>query len=139
MSGRPVRLTGRGGELVILIPEDVEEVNELLLDNIYGDSGPKHADFALILRRRNKEYLVVIEETEGPRIEDFDKIDNTIRDLCERKIVNCKNISEIIRIIHHHGGVKSMLYNLAMKRRCELQRCGDALDLVGLMRKRKLL
>jgi len=135
MSGRPVRLAGRGGDLVVLIPEDVEDVKELSLDDVYGDSGPKHADFALILRRGDREYLVVIEETEGPRVEDFDKIDNTVRDL--RNMVGRNAF--VIRIIHHRGGVSVMLLNLARNRRCELQRCGNVLDLVGLMRKRGLV
>jgi len=31
MSGRPVKLTGRSGDLVVLIPEDAEDVMELSL------------------------------------------------------------------------------------------------------------
>jgi len=79
--------------------------------------------------------LVVIEETEGPRIEDFDKIDNTVREL--RNIMGGNAF--VIKIIHHRGGVSGMLLNLARNRRCELQRCGDMLDLASLMRKRGLV
>ena len=132
MSGRPVRLTGK---LVILIPEDAEVVKKFSLDDMYGDSGPKRADFALILRRKDREYLVVIEETEGPRVEDLDKVDNTVKDL--RNMVG--EDAFVIKIVHHRGGVSGMLLHLARGRRCELQRCGDVLDLAGLMRKRGLV
>jgi len=134
MNGKLVTIEGKSGRLVVLIPEDAEVIKKFSPEDIYGDSGPQRADFALIFRRRDKIYLVVIEETSGPRKEDLNKIDNIVRDL--RGIVGGNNIE--IKIIHHHGGVHPNLYRLAMGGGYEILRCNKPIDLVNLMRKRDL-
>jgi len=135
MNGKLVTIEGKRGRLVVLLPEDAEVVKKFSPEDVYGDSGPQRADFALIFRRRDKIYLVVIEETRGPRIEDLNKIDNIVSVL--RGMISGKHIE--IKIIHHHGGVHGSLYKLAGGRGCEILRCNNLVDLVDLMSERGLL
>jgi len=136
MNGKLETIEGKRGRLVVLIPEDAEVVKKFSPEDIYGDSGPQRADFALIFKRKERIYLVVIEETSGPRIEDLDKIDSIISML--RDMISGKRLE--IKIVHHHGGVHSNLQKLAGRRGCELLNCNNnPVDLVKLMRDRHLL
>ncbi|ABL78362.1 hypothetical protein [Thermofilum pendens] len=45
----------------------------------------------------------------------------------------------VVKVLHHHGGVNTLLVSMARRAKVEVQRCGDTVDLDSILRERGLL
>ena len=124
--------------VVIILPSGAENVKIKSLDEIFKVN-VKRGDYLVAFRLKEYQYLVLLELTGIPEIEDIKRlrrVEEEIRSCgcCGKKI----NMFTIL-IVHHKGGVRSPLINCARAEKVELCRCSTEIDLCRLLIKRGIL
>jgi len=119
---------------------DVEkEFSRIAKQRSYGQI-PKHADYTIICR----DYAVVVEDTDSPKGEDIEKLENTITWLLSEKLGNAQTVLQnfkVFAVIHFHRHSDAVVHKvlLSRSRRMQMQgkrvlfyafRCGDKHDLL---------
>ncbi len=130
---RAVELRGRGGRLKVLVPDGLDVVDVKALDELYGPQGPRRPDFALLLRGKDRRYLVIIEHTGRPNRDDLERLDHFVEEFRRRGSTGYV----VIKVLHHAGlrSGKALLVRMARRAHVELSKCSDTLNLEGLMRR----
>jgi len=119
---------------------DVEkEFSRIAKQRGYGQI-PKHADYAIICR----DYAVVVEDTDSPKGEDIEKLENTITWLLSEKLGNTQIVSQnfkVFAVIHFHRHSDAAVHKVLLSRTGRMQmqgkrvlfhafRCGDKHDVL---------
>jgi len=129
------------GRIRVRVPDEVEVLEVCDLDELYGHSSMKtRADALIVLRGGDRVIAAIVEDTGRPEPRDFERLNNTLRDLIEKRLVRPSMV--VLKVLHHKGFKtgRALLLSLARAFRVELQECrSKATDLCLILWKRRLL
>jgi len=108
----------------------VRVIHEEILKTSYG----KSTEGAILFKCGKRTYLAIVEATGKPQPEDFKKLEDTFSKVSGALAGGYL----VIKIIHHKGGVDSVIKRWALSNRVELVHCTDTVDLTRIMKERKL-
>ncbi|PUA33101.1 MAG: hypothetical protein B7O98_01285 [Zestosphaera tikiterensis] len=123
----------------ITLPPNAELLKQTNLDEVLNQTlkkNEKKSDVALVLKCGEYVLNIVIEDTGTPELRDIRKLEESYDRLIEKNFLQPANAIKML-LLHHKGGVDSLLKSLAMRSKVEVVRCSKSIDLYTLLRKRE--